>query len=384
MKINAILNRYIFKEFFSPFILNILFLVFVFLMAKILKIADMVINYNVGVGDVLRIILYTIPYFLVFVIPISTMLAILITFLRMSVDNEVLALRAGGVAIYSLLVPVICFSLITTGLTFAMAFYGTPWGRLALKALTYRAVSSSLSIGLKERIFNTDFKNVTLYVARIDKNTKELEDVFIEDRRTHNLIITVVAPRGFLITKPENATYSLRLLDGTINQVNLKERSVNDISFGSYDLKLELPPLDSVKIDGKKDHTEMTLSDYQNYFHHAKLKNAYYYSLLTKYHNKWAIAFSCIALGLLAVPLGSFSRSLKGSIGIGLGLLFLIIYYVLMSAGKVYCETGDYPAAIVMWVPNAMILFIAGYFFYRSADNRAQSLSRFHRLIGFR
>lgn len=384
MKINSIVNRYIFREFFPPFLITILFLVFVFLMTKILKIVDMVINYNVGIWDVFCIILYTIPYFLVFILPISTMLAVLMTFLRMTVDNELIALKAGGVEIYSLLIPVLCFCIITTGLTFGMAFYGTPWGRLALKALTYRAVSAHLSVGLKERVFNTDFKDVTLYVNRINNRTQKLTDVFIEDRRTLNLIITIVAPRGFLVADKDNAKYILRLLNGTINQVNLKERTINTINFGSYDHKIDLPPLELGKKSDKKDHTEMTLFDFQHYIHQVKQKDTHYHSLITKYYYRWAVTFSCFALGLLAVPLGCLFRSFKGSLGIGLGIFFLILYYALMSVGKVYCETGISPPAIVMWVPNAMILLIAGYFFHRSADNRGLNFFWCLRLKGFR
>jgi len=383
MKFNSIVNRYIFKEFIPPFFINIVFLVFVFLMAKILNIMNMVINYDVGLWEILQVILYSIPYFLVFIIPMSTMFSILLTFMRMSGDNEVIALRAGGLSIYSLLVPVFCFCIITAGLTFGMAFYGTPWGRLALKELTYQVAVSSLNAGLKERVFNTNFKGITLYVTHIDMATKDLVDVFIEDRRTHNLVNTIVAARGNLISTQDSATALVRLLDGIINQVNLKDRSVNSIKFGSYDFRLELPSPKLTKKGRRKNHVEMYLSDFKHYFKHSKQKDSHYYSLLTKYHNRYAIAFSCIALGLLAVPLGVLSSGLKGSFGLVLGVLFLILYNSIMSVGKMFCETGDYPPSIVMWVPNAVILLITGYFFYRSADNRTFDLSWFHRFKYF-
>ena len=379
MKLNSIINRYIFKEFIPPFFINIVFLIFVFLMAKILNIMNMVINYEVGLWEILQVILYSIPYFLVFITPISTMLSILLTFMRMSGDNEVIALRSGGVSIYSLLVPVFCFCIITTGLTFGMAFYGTPWGRLALKELTHQVAVSSLKAGLKERVFNTKFKDITLYVTDIDMATKELVDVFVEDRRTHNLVNTIVAPRGNLISTQDGTTAIVQLFDGTINQVNLKDRSVNSIKFGSYDFKLALPSPKLIKKGARKKHVEMYLSDFKHYFKHSKQKDLHYYSLLTKYYNRYAIAFSCISLGLLAVPLGVLSTGLKGSLGVVMGVLFLILYNSLMSVGKMLCETGDYPPSIVMWIPNAVILLITAYFFHRSADNRTFDLSWFHR-----
>ena len=379
MKLNSIINRYIFKDFIPHFVINIVFLVFVFLMARILKIVNMVINYDVGLWHIFQVIIYLIPWMLVFIFPISTMLSILLTFIRMSGDNEVIALRAGGRSVYSLLVPVFCFCIITAGLTFGMAFYGTPWARLALKKLTYQVAVSSLNAGLKERVFNTNFEGITLYVNHIDITTKKLVDVFIEDRRTRDLVNTIVAPRGYLLSTQNNATGLVRLLDGTINQVNLKNWSVNSLKFGSYDFKLELPSPKVIKKGERKNHVEMYPSDFKSFFQNSKQKDKLYYSLLTKYHNRFAIAFSCISLGLLAVPLGVLSRSLKGTFGVVLGVMFLILYNSLMSAGKMLCETGNYPSSIVMWIQNVVILLFTVYLFHRSADNRTFNLSWLHR-----
>ena len=73
MKLNSIINRYIFKEFIPHFVINIVFLVFVFLMARILKIVNMVINYDVGLWHIFQVIIYLIPWMLLFKFPISTM-----------------------------------------------------------------------------------------------------------------------------------------------------------------------------------------------------------------------------------------------------------------------------------------------------------------------
>ena len=61
MKINSIIYRYIFIELILLFVLNLVFFTFVFLMTKILDITHMIINYNVGIGTVLRMIVYFIP-----------------------------------------------------------------------------------------------------------------------------------------------------------------------------------------------------------------------------------------------------------------------------------------------------------------------------------
>ena len=102
MKFNSIINRYLLKEMLPPFIINVSFLLFIFIMTKILDITNYIVNYKISLLVVLSMLFYTLPFFLQFVIPMSLMIAVLLTFLRMSGDNEIIALRASGFSIYFL------------------------------------------------------------------------------------------------------------------------------------------------------------------------------------------------------------------------------------------------------------------------------------------
>ena len=55
-----------------------------------------------------------------------------------------------------------------------MAIYGLPKGRVALKELAIKVISSNLNIGIKERTFNDKFDGVILYVNKIDSKNKQL------------------------------------------------------------------------------------------------------------------------------------------------------------------------------------------------------------------
>ena len=240
MKINSIVNRYFFTEMMPPFILNIVFFTFVFLMAKILDITKMIVNYKISISSVFLLLFYSIPHFLEFVIPLSIMMSILLTFLRLSADNEIVALKAGGFSTYRLLPPVMLFCLLGFLLTGFMSIYGVPWGRVSFKDLTLEVVSSNAKIGLKERTFNDSFKDVMLYMNKIDLKSKILIDVFIEDKRNKNIVSTVVAPRGNIFNRPDRPSFHLRLYDGSINQVDINNQATHSIKFDTYDINLDL------------------------------------------------------------------------------------------------------------------------------------------------
>ena len=370
MKFNSIIDRYIFKEMVPPFVINVGFFTFIFLMTRILDITNLVVNYKISLLSMCLLLVYSMPYFLVFVIPMSTMMTILLTFLRMSDDNEIIALKAGGVSIFRLLPPVFMFSLMTCLLTGYMAIYALPWGKLSIKRLTVQAAVSSLDAGLKERTFNDSFNGVMLYLNKIDIKTKELIDVFIEDERSKDTVSVVVAPRGKLFGDPGRLSYQLRLWDGIINQVDIKRRAVPSIRFDTYDIHLDLKKAMVAEKGRPKDEKEMSLTELRHYLGGTSHKDSQYYVTLIEYHKKFSIPFACLALGVLAVPLGVQTRSARRSFGLGLGLGFFLLYYLLLSAGWVFGETGAYPPIIGMWVPNVVMAAIGIYLLIRIAREK--------------
>ena len=371
MKINSILNRYIFKEMMSPFVLSIFFCTFVLLMAEMVKITNWVVNYDVSLLPVVLMILYSIPLVMVFVIPMSIMMSILLTFLRMSSDNEIMALKSGGLSIYRLLPPVILFGLFGLVTTLYITVFVTPRASTAIEDLTFNVAASNIDIGLKERTFNDSFKNVVLYINKFDPKRNEFLDVFIEDKRQKGFISTVVAPRGKLFSEPDKFVYHLLLYNGTIHQTNLDDRTANSIGFDFYKLSLNFQDELSSARRRRRHSAERGLLELIQYAKSFKVKDKVYYRVLIDLHLKFSIPVACLALGLLAMPLGLHSRSNKRTFGLIMGLFLILIYYLMVSAGMVFGKTGRLPPAIGMWLPNVLMGAAAIYLLVRSAKEKS-------------
>ena len=383
MKINSIVNRYLFKEMIPPFLINMVFFTFLFLMARILFIANLVVNHDIGFFKVILMLVYFIPYFLVFVIPMSVMMAVLLTFLRLSSDNEITALKTGGVGLYGLLPPVLLFCVMGCVLTFLISVYGMPWGRASIKRLTMEVAATNLELGLKERTFNDNFKDVMLYVSEVDIKNGELRDIFVEDKRSENIVSTVVAPKGVLLFEKDKLVFRLRLFDGNINQVEIKNKSVNSIGFKTYDINLDLKSAFSeIKGKDKKiDVKAMSLSDLRDYIKNSGRKSSKYYKALIEFHKKFSIPFACIALGVLAVPLGTQLKSAKRPFGLAMGLVFFLFYYLLLSAGFVFGHTPYYPPFVGMWIPNIALGGAGVYLLSRTARELPPGFTALYSLL---
>lgn len=366
----SILFRHLFLEMLPPFFINLAFFTFIFLMKQILDITDMIVNHKVGVGPVFLLLAYTMPYFLQYIIPMSIMMAVLMAFLRMSGDNEIMALKAGGVSIYRLLTPVLTFSLLGTLITGYMTIIGVPSSADRFKTLLFTVATTNLNVSLKERTFNDSFKNIVLYVNKIDPHTGRLQNVLIEDNRTSGVNNTVVARTGVLFGEPAEMVYHLRLFDGTINQMDMQDRSSHTVSFETYDIRLDLKDIVANRGTGKRHPDEMTLTDLRSYLQQVKGKDSDYLAAQLKYYKKFSIPVACLAMGLLAMPLGIQSRHSKKAFGIGLGLLFFLLYYMLLSVGTALGENGHYPPIVGMWMPNVILGGFGIYLLVRSAKEK--------------
>lgn len=355
-----VLDRYIFRELWPPFGLSLVFFAFVFLMAKLIEITKIIVRYNVDVKTILLLLGCSMPSFMQFVIPLSVMISIVLIFLRMSGDHEITAIKAGGISIYRLLPPVLFFALIGFGLTAGMTLFAGPEGRVLSKMLVHDMAAKHLNIAVKPRQFINEFKDVVLYVHEIAADAGSLKDVFIEDQRNPKMNITVVAPRGKLLLNPSQLGASLRLFDGTVHQLDVAEKTVYTVEFETYDVRLDLQRSAAASDPGVRGEKEMRLRELGQFIKTVAREDKHYYIALMEWYKKFSLPVACIALVLPAVPLGIRSRSSKRSYGIGLGLLLFFIYYVMLSIGLVFGETGLYPPLIGMWLPN-VVMVITGF-----------------------
>ncbi len=370
MKKPSIISRYLFKEMIPPFGVTLVFFTFVFMMTSLLDLTHLIVNYRLGLFPVLKMLLYSLPFFLEFVIPMAVMMAVLMAFLRMSSDNEVIALKAGGVSVYRLLPPALLFCFAGLLLTAAVSLAAMPWGKTAFKKTLVQVATRHFDIALKERTFNENFKGMVLYVNRVDLKDRKLEDVFIEDRTRKDAVSTIVAPEGRVFRSADGTSGRLRLFNGTIHYADLKAGTVHFIRFDTYDFNLDLKRAAAAVASAAPDKEEMSVAELRRFLQKDTKRDARYYSALIELHERFSIPFACLALGLLAVPLGLQPMEGRRAFGLVLGLLFFTLYYLMLIVGWSFGESGVYPPAMGMWMPNLVMGGIGLILLVRTARER--------------
>jgi lipopolysaccharide export system permease protein len=364
---NKIIDRYIFKEIASPFIIILFVLTFVMLMGKIMQIMDLFVNKGVGFFAIAKIIIFLLPNFMLFTIPIALLISILIAMGRLSSDNEITALKTSGISLMQMYYPVAIASLIAFIFTIIMSYFIVPQSNFATRRLLFNVAQEKANIGIKERVFNDNFKDFLIYAKKISLNNNYMEGVIVSDKRMIGKQNTIFAEKAFLVSDPESMKVKLKMENGSIHTVSPDLKNYRKIDFKSYDINLDLSVAIANFDKSAKSSTDMTMSELLEKIKKPGMDGKDIRELYIEAHKKFSTPLACIFFGLLALPLGIRSHRSVKSKGFAIGLIIVCFYYLLRIGGEAFAETGYVPVAIGVWMPNILFALIGICLFYMTS-----------------
>lgn len=348
------LRRYFLREVAVPFLYGIGVFTFILLIARMLKLVELVVNRGVPLPEIGKLFAYILPTFLEVTVPMALLLAVLLSFGRLSADSEIVALKTSGISLYQMIVPVALFTILVYFLSLFLAVSARPWGNSHLKAELYEIAKTRASAGLKERVFNDDFAGLVIYVERVEPPGDQLDGILIADNRDPGQRNTVIARRGFLVSSEKTHTVTLRLLDGNIHTFVPGEKSYHKTDFTVYDVTLNMAAALAKFSQREKDAQEMTLGELRAVIAEKTRAGRSANAELVELYRKFALPFACLVFGLVAVPLGVQPARAVRSRGFSVSLVLIFFYYLLLTAGEAMAERGTLAPAIALWLPNAV------------------------------
>jgi lipopolysaccharide export system permease protein len=371
---HKIISRYIFKEIAFPFIIILFVLTFVLLMGKILQIMDLVFNKGIGIFTIAKLIIFLLPHLLMFTIPIAFLVSILIAMGRFSTDNEITALKTSGVSLMQIYYPVAIASLIAFVFTIIIGYYLVPHSYSATNNLLFTIAQQNASIGIKEKVFNADFKGVLLYAEKIPPKGDFMENVMISDSHIMGEQNTILAKKAYLVANSDSMTVLLRLESGSIHSVSSDLKKYSKIDFKIYDINLDLSTTIKPVNNNSKTKREMTMTELLENMKKPGLNEVTLRELAIEVHKKFSIPLSCIIFGLLAMSLGIRSHRAVKSRGFTIGLVIATSYYLMRIGGEAFVETGYLSPEIGVWIPNIIFAILGICLFYMTY----REISPFH------
>lgn len=218
-----ILPTYILKQHLVPFLLGFGVVTFILEMDVLFDYLDLVVNRGVAAGVVLQLFALSLGYIVALSVPCAVMVAVLMTFGRLSQDNEIIAMRAGGVNLMRVLIwPLAAAGLVVYGLIL-FNNYVLPETNHAFANLLIDIGRMRPTVKLQEGVFITDFPGYNLLVQSVNARTNEMRGVTLYELNPGGPPTTILAKRGYLSYTPDGQTAILELHDGEIHEIPYTE-----------------------------------------------------------------------------------------------------------------------------------------------------------------
>ena len=367
----GILSRYILKEISVPFALSLAILTATALLSKAVKLIELMVTQGVGGSFIFWFMASVAPSFLIYTLPISFLIGVLVAFTRLSSDSEVTAIKASGLGLPAMLRPVMLFALFIYALTLGVTLYLFPWGNLNMKALFFDASKDRFISGLDEKTFYDRFKGIVLYVDKINARTGEMEGIFISERSGKEESNVFFATKGVFSPATERYTVYLKLDDGAIHRKTSDGRTYHIAGFASYTLELGMAGQPGAA--GDKANRELYPGELMDKARAVEARGADPAPYLIDLHKRFALPASVFVFALLGVPLGIQKIRAARFTGFSIALAVVLVYYVLSTAFEAIGEAGSMNAIAAVWASDVIFLCAGLFVFFRASKEKPLS-----------
>ena len=362
-----LLYTYLINQVLAPFYASLIILTSILFLGKLIPILDIILDYNIGFADFIRLYAYFTPQLLLFTLPMSSMMGVILGTTHINNENELMVLKASGISLYRMLPPVIIVALCTALLTGLFSIYLIPAGNRAKVELAFQLAKQKVERSIHEKRFSESLGDFVLYADRIDQKTNTWNGVYISDMRDSQHPVTIISKSGIISADSNRGTFSISLQKGILNRVT--SDADQTINFEQYDmvLPIETPSTNPLAKVGRSTMLQSELLAEADRLG-GNTRAAVIY--LNEFHERLALPMSCFILTLLGFPLGFLSGPRHRTVGVPLGLAIFILYYVLLTGAKTLSESLIIPAAFAMWLPNSIFLVLTTLFIRSIAGER--------------
>ncbi len=403
----SLVYRHVGREYVLSFVVAFFFFFFIFFINQILLIAQRILLKQVDYLAVFQLVLLSIPQFLLYTFPFSSLTASSMVIGDLSGNNEILAIRSSGISLKHVFFPIIVISLVFSLLTFLTADKALPWSTkkyrelytdlmrdlptLELRANSTNTIADTVMVNKQVEgnivydvvLFETSSSREGQIISspKAEVSLYDLQSFIYQLKLDEPIILKSESNQGWALSKAESAQFYLNfsnqiasIASALPSQLSIKELQQNieihkaafleekkryEEKIRALELSLSLL-LEETKTDANVDVSQMEkVQEELKQLEAQKPINFYYQYYRAELHKKYALSAACFMLVFLTFSLSFFRVKHGRLIGFGLSMLVAVLYWYLLFFAQMQIFSLSITPAILIWSPN-LIMFISG------------------------
>ena len=215
-----IISKYLLKEHVGPFTFALTALTSLMLLQYIARRFGDLVGKGLPWQVILEFFLLSVPFTVAMTLPMAVLLAVLYAFSRLASENEVTAMKAGGISMRRLTLPVLAGAFFLAASMIAFNDQLLPRANHRLAVLQLDIFRTKPTFALKEQVINT-VKEGQFYLraGRLDEGSAKMRDVVIYDLADPVRRRTIYADSGTIALAPNLRDLDMVLYHGMMQTV---------------------------------------------------------------------------------------------------------------------------------------------------------------------
>jgi LPS export ABC transporter permease LptF/LPS export ABC transporter permease LptG len=363
-----LMDIYILKFFFNIFLFALIGFLILFHTFTFFELLSDIDKNNVPFLTVLEYFAFWTPQLLYQILPLAVLVATMVTMSGLSKSNELTALKASGVSVYRLTVPLLLAGGAMAALMVTMDSLYLPYANQRQDALrneikgrppkTFFQPRRQWIFGQAGRLYNYE-----LY----DPDTAVFGglNVFVLDPETFQMKQRVFAARAEWV---DSQGY-WKLQNGWVREFS-GNRVVSFTQFdvehpASKDLQMELQEPPSYFLREVRPHHQMNWSELGRYISDLQQAGFDVARLSVQWHRKFAYPMMAPLIVFLGIPFAAMFRARGTLMGLALALGIGIAYWAVSVLFVALGDVDRLPPLLAAWAPNVIFAFTGSYTFLK-------------------
>jgi lipopolysaccharide export system permease protein len=349
-----IIDRYLLKQFLQTLFFSILSLCLVFLVVNLLESLDEFLDQKASLNIIIEYYAYFFPEILKILTPVAMLLSTLFTVGRLSVNNEIIAMKSGSLSLYRFMLP-----LIIVGILISLGqLYFNGW-------IVPRANERKIEIERKYLnkgdaggpIYNLYFRDSPQRIVIMqyyNANTKSGHKIAIEDYSSElkpRMVKRIEAEKIIWDTTDNN----WKLLQGIDRIFNNGLVSAKRYDTLNVNLNIKHNQIQQLN----RSIEEMNFDELKIYIDLIQRGGKDVRQLRINYYGEYALPFANFIVILFGVPFASIRKKGGMAIQIGAAMVISFLYLVFTKLSQTIGYSTDYNPVLTAWMAN-ILFFIAG------------------------
>jgi LPS export ABC transporter permease LptG/LPS export ABC transporter permease LptF len=364
-----ILDGYILREFVGMFLLVLAGFVLLLIVFTFFDLVGDILRNHPGLTIVGEYLLNLTPYLIYQIEPLAVLIAALVTFGLLNRNSEIVAIKATGISLYRLVVPIVAIALCMAVCLFLFAQYYLPQANRRQEALrniikgrppqTYLNPNEKWMFGQKPlpgepgRIFNYEFFDP-------DSNRFANLSVFEFDPTTFQLTRRISARRAVW----DDKTHGWLFQNGWVRDIE----GANVTAYRAF-VETSFPEIHAGPDYFKKEDLqsqEMNFGQLDHYIRDLRQSGFDTKRLSIQLWDKVSYPMIAVVMALLAIPFALSMGRRNSLTGVAMAIALALAYWVINLLFEAMGNVNYLPAVMAAWSADVLFALAGGYLLLRT------------------